>query len=62
MKRNNVDGFEKRKAFVLRLRAQTIDSINGGDARNQLAMRVIWLILGAACVALGWVLFTILLR
>jgi len=53
MKRNNVDGSEKRKAFVLRLRAQTIDSVNGGDARNQLAMRVIWLILGAACVALG---------
>jgi hypothetical protein len=42
---------------VLRLRAQTIDSVNGGDA-----MRVIWLILGAARVGFGWVLFTIVLR
>jgi hypothetical protein len=55
------------QAFVLRLRDQTINSVNGGDARNQLAMRVyrkkvIWLILGAACAALGWVLLTILVR
>jgi hypothetical protein len=55
------------RAFVLRLRDQTIASVNGGDARNQLAMRVyrkkvIWFILGATCVALGWVLLTILMR
>ncbi len=62
MKRNNVGGSEKRKAFVLGLRAQTIDSVKGGDARNQLGMRAIWLILAAACAALGWVLLTILLR
>jgi hypothetical protein len=62
MKRDNVDRSGKRKTFVLRLRDQTVDSVNGGDARNQFAMRVIWLILGAACAALGWVLLTILLR
>jgi hypothetical protein len=62
MKRKKVDGSGKRKAFVLRLRDQTVDSVNGGDASNQFVMRVFWLILGAACVALGWVLLTILLR
>jgi hypothetical protein len=62
MKRNNVDAFEKRKAFVLILCAQTIDSVNGRDPRNRFAMRVVWLILGIACVALGWELLTILLR
>jgi hypothetical protein len=32
MKRNNVVGSEKRKAFVLRLRTQTIDSVKAGGA------------------------------
>jgi hypothetical protein len=32
MKRNNVGGSEKRKAFVLRLRTQTIDSVKAGGA------------------------------
>jgi hypothetical protein len=62
MKRDNVDRSGKRKTFVLRPRDQTVDSVNGGDARNQFGMRVFWLILGAACAALGWVLLTILLR
>ena len=62
MKRNNEDGFDKRKAFARRQRGKLIASVKAGDARNQFAMRVIWLILGIACAALGWVLLTILLR
>jgi hypothetical protein len=62
MKRDNVDRSGKRKVFVLRLRAQTIDSVKGGGATNQFGMRVFWFILSAACVAFGWVLLTILLR
>jgi hypothetical protein len=62
MKRNNMGGFDKRKAFARRQRDQLIDSVKAGDARNHFAMRVIWLVLGAACATLGWVLITILLK
>jgi len=62
MKRNNVDGFDKRKAFARQQRDKLMASVKAGDARNQFAMRVIWLILGTACAALGWVLLTILVR
>jgi hypothetical protein len=62
MKRKNVGGFDKRKAFARQQHGQLIDSVKAGDARNQFALRVIWLILGTACAALGWVLITILLR
>jgi hypothetical protein len=57
-----VDGSEKREAFARRHRDHLMNSVKTGDARNQFAMRVIWLIMGAACAALGWVLLTILLR
>jgi hypothetical protein len=62
MKRKNVGGFDKQKAFARRQHGQLIDSVKAGDARSQFAMRVVWLILGTACAALGWVLITILLR
>jgi hypothetical protein len=62
MKRNNLGRFDKGKGLVRRQRVQLIDGVKAGDARNQFAMRVIWLILGGACAALGWVLITILLR
>jgi hypothetical protein len=62
MKRNNVDGFDKRRKFADRQCDQLKDSVKAADARNQFAMRVIWLILGAACAVLGWVLLTILLK
>jgi hypothetical protein len=62
MKRHNADGFDKRKAFARRQRDQLIDSVKAGDAKNQFAMRVMWLILGTACAALAWVLITILVR
>ena len=62
MKRNNLDGLDKRKAFARRRRDQLIASVEAGEARNQFAMRVIWLVLGTACAALGWVLLTILVR
>jgi hypothetical protein len=61
MKRNKVDGFHKRKAFV-RAQREQIDSVKAGEARNQFAMRIIWVVLGTACAALGWVLLTILLK
>jgi hypothetical protein len=32
------------------------------DTRYQLAARVFWLVLGAACAAVGVALFTILMR
>ena len=56
------DGFDKRKAFTHRRRNQLTDSVKAGEARNQLAMRLIWVILGTACAALGWILLTILLK
>jgi hypothetical protein len=62
MKRNNLEGSDKRRKFAGHQRDQLIDDINASDARNQFAMRVIWLILGAACAVLGWVLLTILLK
>jgi len=62
MKRNNVDRFDKQKALAHQQRDQLVDGVKAGEPRNQFAMRVIWLILGAACVALGWVLLTILLK
>jgi hypothetical protein len=62
MKRNNMGGFDKRKVVARRQRDQLIDSVKAGDARNHFAMRVIWLVLGAACATLGWVLITILLK
>ena len=62
MKRNNLGRFDKGKGFVHRQRVQLLDGVKAGDARNQYAMRVIWLILGGACAALGWVLITILFR
>jgi hypothetical protein len=62
MKRNNLGRLDKGKGVLRRQRDQLIDGIKAGEARNQFAMRVIWLILGGACAALGWVLITILLR
>jgi hypothetical protein len=62
MKRNSADGSDKRKAFARRQRDQLIDSAKAGDARNQFAMRVMWLILGTACAAFAWVSIMILMR
>jgi hypothetical protein len=62
MKPDNLDGFAKPEAFGRQRGDQLVESVNSGDARTQFAMRVIWFILGAACVALAGVLFTILLK
>ena len=62
MKRNNMDGYDKRSAFARRQRDRLIDGVKAGDPTNQFAMRMIWFILGLACAALGFVLFTILVR
>ena len=62
MKRNNEDGFDKQKSFGRRQRDQLAESFNAEEAGSQFAMRIIWLVLGAVCAALGWVLLTILLR
>jgi hypothetical protein len=62
MKRNNMGGYDKRSPFGRRQRDRLIDGVKAGDAPNQFDMHIIWLILGVACAALGFVLFTILLR
>jgi hypothetical protein len=62
MKRNNEDGFDKQKPFARRQRDLLTASVQAGEAGNQFAIRVIWLVVGAVCAALGWVLLTILLR
>jgi hypothetical protein len=62
MKQNSVDGFDKQKSFGRRQRDQLPESVQAGEAGGQFAMRIIWLVLGAVCAALGWVLLTILLR
>jgi hypothetical protein len=62
MKKNKVDGFDKRKTFTRWKRDQGFKTAKSGETRIQFAMRAIWLTLGAACAALGWVLLTILLR
>jgi hypothetical protein len=62
MKPDNLDRSAKREAFGRRRGDQLTDSVNSGDARTQVAMRVIWFILGAACAVLACVLFTILLK
>jgi hypothetical protein len=62
MKTNNVNGFDKRKAFAPRQCDHFIESCKAEDARNRFAMGMIWLILGVACAAPGGVLFTILLK
>ena len=62
MKTNNVNGFDKHKAFAPRQRDHSIESCKAEDTGNQFAMGTIWLILGVGCAALGGVLFTILLK
>jgi len=57
-----VEGSDKRKAFARRQRNQLLDNVKAGNARNQFAMRIVWLILGAVCAALGCVLLRILLK
>ena len=62
MKLNDLDGYDNRRAFARRQLDRLIDGIKAGDTTNRFAMLVFWLVLGAACAALGFVLFTILLR
>ena len=62
MKINNADGYDNRRAFARRQLDRLIDGIKTGDTTNQVAMVVFWLVLGAACAALGFVLVTILLK
>jgi len=62
MKRNNEDGFDKQKSFGRRQRDQLAESFNVEEGGSQFAMQIVWLVLGAVCAALGWVLLTILLR
>jgi hypothetical protein len=61
MKQTEVDGSRNRRALA-RQRDQIIEQTEANDARYRLGMRVLWLILVAACAAVGWVLLTILVR
>ena len=62
MKLNNSDGYDNRRAFAGRQLDRLIDGIKAGDTTSHVAMAVFWLVLGAACAALGFVLLTILLK
>ena len=62
MNQNNVNGFEKREAFAGRRCEQLPEHVKAGNAKNNLALRALWLILGVACAVLGSVLLSILLR
>jgi len=62
MKKNEVDGFDKRKTFIRAKATKASKPRISGETGIQFAMRAIWLTLGAACAALGWALLTILLR
>jgi hypothetical protein len=62
MKRNDVDGFGKRRALARQQLDQLVDRVKAGVAGNQFSMGVFWVILGVACVTLAWVLLTILVK
>ena len=62
MEQTTVGGSGKRKAITRWQRDQLIDGVEADDAIYQLAVRVFWLVLGAACAAVGLVLLTILVR
>jgi hypothetical protein len=62
MKRSKSDGFDNWRAFARRQRDQFIDRFKADDERFQFGTRVLWLILGAACAAIGLVLIMILMR
>jgi hypothetical protein len=62
MKRRKSEGFDNWKAFAGERRDQFIDRFKADDERFQFGTRVLWLILGAACAAIGLVLIMILMR
>ena len=62
MKQTEVDGSRNRRALARWQRDQIIEQTEATDARYRLGMRVLWLILVAACAAVGWLLLTILVR
>jgi hypothetical protein len=61
MKRSR-DGPDNWKVFARRQRYQLTDRPEADDERFQLGTRVLWLVLGAACAALGCALFMILTK
>ena len=62
MKQTMANESGKRKALAGWQRDQIIERTEADYARYQLAVRVFWLVLGAACAAVGLVLLTILVR
>jgi hypothetical protein len=62
MKRNDVDGFSKRRASARRQLDQLVDRVKAGDPGIQFSMGLFWVILGVACAAFAWMLLTILLK
>jgi hypothetical protein len=61
MKQSN-DGSDNWKAFARRKRYHLTDRLEADDERFQLGAHVFWLVLGAACAALGCALFMILTK
>jgi hypothetical protein len=62
MKQRRSDGFENWRTFTRQQRHQFMDKFKADGTRYQFGMRVFWLALGTACVAIGWELLTILIR
>ena len=62
MKRSKSDGFDNWRAFARRQRDRFIDRFKADDERFQFGTRALWLIVGAACAAIGLVLIMILMR
>jgi hypothetical protein len=62
MKRSKSNGFDNWRAFARRQRDQFMDRFKANDERFQFGTHLLWLILGTACGAIGWVLIIILMR
>ena len=52
---------ESEKGKVL-LRSHLCESTNRDDARHEIGMGILWLVLGTACAALALILLSILLK
>jgi hypothetical protein len=55
MKQTKAEGSRKRKTLARWQHDQIIERTEADDARYQFGMRVLWVILVAACAAVGWV-------
>jgi hypothetical protein len=62
MKGRGANGSGKRKVVLRSHLSQPMERLKDDDSRYHVGLRIFWVVLGAACAVLAWVLFTILLR